>query len=95
LNVQLFETLLEVKVILEAGRVSSRLTAVYARVSSADQRDDNAAINLARPASLGAAGAPVKHGAEHETGPRPAAGEDTRKGGSASAEPNNSVRSAA
>jgi predicted site-specific integrase-resolvase len=25
---------------LEAGRVSSRLTAVYARVSSADQRDD-------------------------------------------------------
>jgi len=25
---------------LDAGRVSSRLTAVYARVSSADQRDD-------------------------------------------------------
>jgi putative transposase len=59
------------------------------------QRDDNAAINLARAASLGAVGAPVKRGAEHKTGPRPAAGEDTRKGGSASAEPNNSVRSAA
>ena len=59
------------------------------------QRDDNAAVNLARAASLGAVGAPVKRGAEHKTGPRPAAGEDTRKGGSASAEPNNSVRSAA
>jgi putative transposase len=59
------------------------------------QRDDNAAINLAKAASLGAVGAPVKCGAEHKTGPRPAAGEDTRKGGSASAEPNNSVRSAA
>jgi putative transposase len=59
------------------------------------QRDDNAAINLARAASLGAVGASVKRGAGHKTGPRPAAGEDTRKGGSASAEPNNSVRSAA
>jgi hypothetical protein len=37
----------------------------------------------------------VKRGAEHKTGPRPAAGQVPRKGGPASAEPNNSVRSAA
>jgi putative transposase len=59
------------------------------------QRDDNAAINLAKAANLGAVGAPVKRGAEHKTGPRPAAGQVPRKGGPASAEPNNSVRSAA
>jgi len=46
-------------------------------------RDDNAAINLARwPLSrsgdLGGVAAPVKHGAVRKTGPRPAAGEDMR-----------------
>jgi putative transposase len=61
---------------------------------AAHQRDDNAAINLARWASLGSVGAPVKRGAKRETGPRSAAGEDTRKGGPASAGLNNSVRSA-
>jgi putative transposase len=60
----------------------------------AHQRDDNAAINLARWASLGSVRAPVKRGAEHRTEPRSAAGEDTRKGGPASAGLNNSVRSA-
>ena len=62
---------------------------------AAHQRDDNAAINLARWAGLGSVGAPVKRGAEHQTEPRPAAGEDTRKGGPAPAGLNNSVRSAA
>jgi len=46
-------------------------------------RDDNAAINLARLASLGSVRAPVKRGAEHQTEPCSAAGEDTRKGGPA------------
>ena len=55
---------------------------------AAHQRDDNAAINLARwPAGhsgdLGGVAAPVKRGAEHQTGPRPAAGEDTRERGPA------------
>jgi putative transposase len=59
------------------------------------QRDDNAAVNLARWASLGSVRAPVKRGAECKTGPSPASGDDTRKGSSATAEPNNSVRSAA
>ncbi|MGB9111213.1 MAG: IS607 family element RNA-guided endonuclease TnpB [Acidimicrobiales bacterium] len=59
------------------------------------QRDDNAAINLARWASLGSVGAPVKRGAEHQTGPRSAVGDDPRKGGPAPVGPNNSVRSAA
>jgi len=63
--------------------------------SSSHQRDDNAAINLARWASLGSVGAPVKRGAEHQTESHSAAGDDTRKGGSASAGLNNSVRSAA
>ncbi|MGA9076901.1 MAG: IS607 family element RNA-guided endonuclease TnpB [Acidimicrobiales bacterium] len=62
---------------------------------AAHQRDDNAAINLARWVGLGSVGAPVKRGAEHQTGPRPAAGEDTREGGPATAGLNNSVRSAA
>jgi putative transposase len=63
--------------------------------SSSHQRDDNAAINLARWASLGSVGAPVKRGAERQTEPRSAVGDDTRKGSLASAGPNNSVRSAA
>jgi putative transposase len=37
--------------------------------NSSHQRDDNAAINLARWASLGSVGAPVKRGAEHQTEP--------------------------
>ena len=62
--------------------------------SSSHQRDDNAAINLARWASLGSVGAPVKRGAEHQTESHSAAGEDTRKGGLESFRPNNSVRRA-
>jgi putative transposase len=62
--------------------------------SSSHQRDDNAAINLARWASLGSVGAPVKRGAEHQTESHSAAGEDTWKGGPESTGPNNSVRSA-
>jgi putative transposase len=62
---------------------------------SSHQRDDNAAINLARWASLGSVGAPVKRGAEHQTESHSAAGDDTRKGSPASVGPNNSVRSAA
>lgn len=58
-------------------------------------RDDNAAINLARLGDLGSVGAPVKRGAEHKTGPRPAAGRDTRKRHLANAGSNNSARSAA
>ena len=61
---------------------------------SSHQRDDNAAINLARWASLGSVGAPVKRGAEHQTESHSAAGEDTRKGCPTSVERNNSVRSA-
>ena len=63
--------------------------------NSSHQRDDNAAINLARWASLGSVGAPVKRGAEHQTESHSAAGDDTRKGSPALAGPNNSVRSAA
>jgi putative transposase len=63
--------------------------------SSTHQRDDNAAINLARWASLGSVGAPVKRGAERQTEPRSAVGNDTRKGGPESSGPNNSARSAA
>jgi putative transposase len=52
------------------------------------QRDDNAAINLARyeeasPAGasvVGPVGAAVKRGADRKTGPRPAGGDETRKG---------------
>lgn len=62
---------------------------------SSHQRDDNAAINLARWASLGSVGAPVKRGAERQTEPCSAVGEDTRKGGPTSVGLNNSVRSAA
>ena len=50
------------------------------------QRDDNAAINLARyeePVSVvGPVGAAVKRGADRKTGPRPAGGCEARKGGS-------------
>ena len=63
--------------------------------SSSHQRDDNAAIDLARWASLGSVGAPVKRGAEHQTESHSAAGDDTRKGSPALVGPNNSVRSAA
>jgi putative transposase len=63
--------------------------------SSSHQRDDNAAINLARWASLGSVGAPAKRGAEHQTESHSAAGDDTRKGSPALVGPNNSVRSAA
>ena len=62
--------------------------------SSSHQRDDNAAINLARWASLGSVGAPVKRGAEHQTESHSAAGDDTRKGSPVLVGPNNSVRSA-
>ena len=62
---------------------------------SSHQRDDNAAINLARWASLGSVGAPVKRGAEHQTESHSAVGDDTRKGSPALVGPNNSVRSAA
>jgi len=44
------------------------------------QRDDNAAVVLAREGDLGGVAAPVKHGAERKTGPRPAVGVDMRKG---------------
>jgi len=55
----------------------------------AHQRDDNAAINLARyeepiPAgvsAVGPVGAAVKRGADRKTGPRPAGGREARKGG--------------
>ena len=63
--------------------------------NSRHQRDDNAAINLARWASLGSVGAPVKRGAEHQTESYSAAGDDTRKGSPALVGPNNSARSAA
>ena len=63
--------------------------------SSSHQRDDNAAINLARWVSLGSVGAPVKRGAEHQTESHSAVGDDTRKGGPALVGPNNSARSAA
>ncbi len=62
--------------------------------NSSHQRDDNAAINLARWAGLGSVGAPVKRGAEHQTESHSAAGEDTRKGSPALEGSNNSVRSA-
>lgn len=42
-------------------------------------RDDNAAINIARLGDLGSVGAPVKQGADRKTGPRPAGGEELRK----------------
>jgi transposase len=54
------------------------------RCSASHQRDDNAAINLARyeePVSVvGPVGAAVKRGADRKTGPRPAGGREARKG---------------
>jgi putative transposase len=48
------------------------------------QRDDNAAINLARykdtVSVVGPVGAAVKRGADRKTGPRPAGGDEARKG---------------
>lgn len=51
------------------------------------QRDDNAAINLARyeppttgDSAVGPVGAAVKRGADHKTGPSPAGGHEARKG---------------
>jgi putative transposase len=53
------------------------------------QRDDNAAINLARyedtSSVVGPVGAAVKRGADHKTGPRPAGGREARKGRSPTA----------
>jgi len=52
--------------------------------SAIHQRDDNAAINLARyeetPSVVGPVGAAVKRGADPKTGPRPAGGYEARKG---------------
>jgi putative transposase len=49
------------------------------------QRDDNAAVNLARyeetVSVVGPVGAAVKRGADHKTGPHPAGGREARKGG--------------
>jgi putative transposase len=62
------------------------------------QRDDNAAINLARyedPISVvGPVGAAVKRGADRKTGPRPAGGCEARKGRShtAAEQPRDGVR---
>jgi putative transposase len=50
------------------------------------QRDDNAAVNLARyeetPSVVGPVGAAVKRGADRKTGSDPAGGCEARKGGS-------------
>jgi putative transposase len=62
------------------------------------QRDDNAAVNLARyeePASVvGPVGAAVKRRADHKTGPGPAGGREARKGRShtAAEQPRDGVR---
>jgi putative transposase len=61
------------------------------------QRDDNAAINLARyeePVSVVGPGAAVKRGADRKTGPRPAGGREARKGTSqpAGEQPRDGVR---
>ncbi len=52
--------------------------------SAIHQRDDNAAINLARYEEsisvVGPVGAAVKRGADRKTGPRPAGGDEARKG---------------
>ena len=57
--------------------------------SMTHQRDDNAAINLARyeetPSVVGPVGAAVKRGADRKTGPRPAGGREARKGRSRTA----------
>ncbi len=57
--------------------------------SARHQRDDNAAINLARyeetSSVVGPVGAAVKRGADRKTGPRPAGGREARKGRSRTA----------
>ncbi|WP_084260181.1 IS607 family element RNA-guided endonuclease TnpB, partial [Mycobacterium avium] len=57
--------------------------------SASHQRDDNAAINLARYEEtisvVGPVGAAVKRGADRKTGPRPAGGCEARKGRSRTA----------
>ena len=66
--------------------------------SVSHQRDDNAAINLARYEELvsvvGPVGAAVKRGADRKTGPRPAGGREARKGTSqpAGEQPRDGVR---
>ncbi|HZC09622.1 MAG TPA: zinc ribbon domain-containing protein, partial [Mycobacterium sp.] len=54
------------------------------RCSVTHQRDDNAAVNLARyeetSSVVGLVGAAVKRGADRKTGPRPAGGREARKG---------------
>jgi putative transposase len=66
--------------------------------SATHQRDDNAALNLARweePATaVGPVGAAVKRGADRKTGPPPAGGRETRKGRSrkAAEQPRDGVR---
>jgi len=61
----------------------------YDSCSARHQRDDNAAINLARyedtVSVVGPVGAAVKRGADHKTGPRPAGGCEARKGRSRTA----------
>ena len=63
-----------------------------ARCGTSHQRDDNAAVNLARyeppvtgDSAVGPVGAAVKRGADRKTGPRPAGGREARKGASAMA----------
>ena len=62
------------------------------------QRDDNAAINLARyeetSSVVGPVGAAVKRGTDRKTGPRPAGGDEARKGRSrkAAEQPRDGVR---
>ncbi|MDT5185773.1 MAG: putative transposase [Mycobacterium sp.] len=57
--------------------------------SQSHQRDDNAAVNLARyeetSSVVGLVGAAVKRGADRKTGPRPAGGREARKGRSRNA----------
>lgn len=66
--------------------------------SASHQRDDNAAINLARyedtPSVVGPVGAAVKRRADPKTGPRPAGGDEARKGRSpkAAEQPRDGVR---
>jgi putative transposase len=59
------------------------------RCRTRHQRDDNAAVNLARyepplagDSAVGPVGAAVKRRADRKTGPRPAGGDEARKGGS-------------
>ncbi len=59
------------------------------RCRTRHQRDDNAAVNLARyepplagDSAVGPVGAVVKRRADRKTGPRPAGGDEARKGGS-------------